>query len=195
MGTFNAHGEYVALVTYEEREVVDMAAKHVRDVHERLGLSDPHLLLWVHASMVDAFLDTARRSGMPITDAEADQYLYEMVTFAKLVGIPEVDVPASVNELAQYMKDIYPELIASEEAKRPLFSCFFHLCQSWCDSLHRLLHYGLALRHWPVLHFQIGPAIFTGGHQFRDKISLLIFHCAHLEMPHCDCHNLSARVH
>ncbi len=117
-GRLTRTGEYVALVTYEEREVVDMAAKHVRDVHERLGLSDPHLLLWVHASMVDAFLDNARRSGMPLTDAEADQYLAEMVTFAKLVGIPEVDVPSSVIELAQYMKDIYPELIASEEAKK-----------------------------------------------------------------------------
>jgi hypothetical protein len=69
-------------------------------------------------SMVDSFLDISRRSGMPITDAEADQYLSEMVLFAELVGIPVADVPASVAQMHNYFQVMAPELRASDDAKR-----------------------------------------------------------------------------
>ena len=117
-GRLQRTGDYVSTLTFAEPKAAHALAARVRKIHSSLGLDDPHLLLWVHMSMVDSFLDISRRSGLQLTDAEADQYLTEMVTFAKLVGIPEVDVPATVDELAQYMRDIYPELIASEEAKK-----------------------------------------------------------------------------
>ena len=68
--------------------------------------------------MVDSFLDIARRSGMEISDLQADQYVSEMVLFAELVGVPTVDVPANMAEMQSYFQNIAPELSASDDAKR-----------------------------------------------------------------------------
>ena len=68
--------------------------------------------------MVDSFLDIARRSGLALTDSEADQYISEMVLFAELVGVPTSDIPASYSEMQEYFNAIAPELRASDDAKR-----------------------------------------------------------------------------
>ena len=117
-GRLRRTGEYVALVTYGSRDEVDSAAERVRTIHHRLGLDNQEELLWVHASMVDAFIDVARRSGMSLSDSEIDDYLEQMVTFAELVGIKRGSVPATYQELQSYMEEIQPRLEASEEAKR-----------------------------------------------------------------------------
>ena len=68
--------------------------------------------------MVDSFLDTALRSGLALSERERDQYLEEMVIFARLVGIDEERVPRSVAQLNKYFIDIKNELYASDDAKR-----------------------------------------------------------------------------
>ena len=106
--------EYVAITTYAPKEEVDQAAARVRKIHHALGLDAPHLLRWVHVSMVDSFLDVAKRSGMALSDQEADQYLLEMKTFAQLIGID--DVPTNQMELKKYFHEINSDLIATPEA-------------------------------------------------------------------------------
>jgi uncharacterized protein (DUF2236 family) len=69
-------------------------------------------------AMVDSFLDTALRSGLVLSEKERDQYLEEMVIFARLVGIDEEIVPRSVAQLDKYFIDIKDELYASDDAKR-----------------------------------------------------------------------------
>jgi uncharacterized protein (DUF2236 family) len=69
-------------------------------------------------AMVDAFLDTAIRSGLKLSQDEIDQYVAEMVKFAELVGINSADTPKSKRELENYFKEIQPELFASDDAKR-----------------------------------------------------------------------------
>lgn len=117
-GRLRRTGEYVALVTYGAKAEVDRAAERVRMIHHRLGLDTQEELLWVHTSMVDAFIDIARRSGMPITDSQIDDYLEQMVIFAELVGIESSSVPHSYLTLKKYMSDIQSRLSATEEAKR-----------------------------------------------------------------------------
>ena len=117
-GRLRRTGEYVSLVTYGPRHEVDQAAERVRMIHHRLGLDTQEELLWVHTSMVDAFLDVARRSGMRLSDRDVDDYLEQMVIFAELVGIESSTVPASQSELDSYMEAIRPTLVATEEAKR-----------------------------------------------------------------------------
>jgi uncharacterized protein (DUF2236 family) len=117
-GRLRRTGEYVALVTYGPREEVDRAAERVRMIHHRLGVDGQEELLWVHASMVDAFIDIALRSGMALSESEIDQYLDEMVVFAQLVGIKSESVPHSYEKLQRYISEIQPKLIATEEAKR-----------------------------------------------------------------------------
>jgi uncharacterized protein (DUF2236 family) len=117
-GRLQRTGDYVSTITFGERSVAQALAARVRKIHSSLGLDDPHLLLWVHMSMVDSFLDIARRSGMVLSDLEADQYIKEMVLLAELVGVPTADVPANTPELQSYFQNIAPELSASDDAKR-----------------------------------------------------------------------------
>ena len=110
--------DYVSTLTFGSSEEAFALAARVRKIHTSLGLDDPHLLLWVHMSMVDSFLDVAIRSGMAIDKAEADQYVSQMVLFAQLVGITTEKVPATVSQMEKYFTDISTELRASEDAKR-----------------------------------------------------------------------------
>jgi uncharacterized protein (DUF2236 family) len=69
-------------------------------------------------SLVDSFIDVARRSGLLLAPQDLDQYVLEMVTFAELVGININSVPKNMQELKTYFDDIAPELAASDDAKR-----------------------------------------------------------------------------
>ncbi len=117
-GRLQRTGDYVSTITFGSSEQALGLAARVRKIHSSLGLDDPHLLLWVHMSMVDSFLDIAIRSGMALSEAEADQYVREMVLFAQLVGVSADKVPATVSQMQSYFSEISPELRASEDAKR-----------------------------------------------------------------------------
>ncbi len=117
-GRLQRTGDYVGTLTFGTIEEADRLAARVRMIHEKLKLDDPHLLLWVHMAMVDAFLDTAIRSGLELSELEQDQYVMEMVKFAELVGVNPSDCPASVAQLKEYFQNILPELNASDDAKR-----------------------------------------------------------------------------
>lgn len=117
-GRLQRTGDYVSTLTFGTPEQATELSARVRKIHTHLGLDDPKLLLWVHMAMVDSFLDVAVRSGLTLTDEERDQYVAEMILFAKAVGIAESEVPKSVTEMKQYFVDIAPELFASDDAKR-----------------------------------------------------------------------------
>ncbi|MFM7491926.1 MAG: oxygenase MpaB family protein [Actinomycetota bacterium] len=117
-GRLQRTGDYVGTLTFGTREEAEKLAARVRKVHATLKLDDQKLLLWVHMAMVDAFLDTALRSGLSLTETEQDTYIDEMVTFALLVGIDEGKVPRNRVELQSYFREISPELYASDDAKR-----------------------------------------------------------------------------
>jgi uncharacterized protein (DUF2236 family) len=117
-GRLQRTGDYVSTITFGSSEEALALAARVRKIHSSLGLDDPHLLLWVHMSMVDSFLDVAIRSGMSISQVQADQYVSEMALFAQLVGVSVENVPTTVSQMQSYFSDISPELRASEDAKR-----------------------------------------------------------------------------
>ena len=117
-GRLQRTGDYVSTLSFAPIAEAEALAARVRSVHTRLGLDDPPLLLWVHMSLVDSFLDVAARSGMQLGSQDRDQYVQEMVDFARLVGIAVDDVPTNMNELKVYFENIAPELWASDDAKR-----------------------------------------------------------------------------
>jgi len=116
-GRLSRTGAYVNAITYGTAEEAEAAAARVRKVHGALGLDRPEWLLWVHCGAVDSWLEAHRRSGAPMTDAEADQYVAEQVEAARLVGCHVSDVPASVQELADYFEDIRPRLDVTPETR------------------------------------------------------------------------------
>jgi uncharacterized protein (DUF2236 family) len=119
---------YVDTLTFGTRTEAVRAAARVRGIHRRLSgveettgrayrVDDPDLLLWVHCCEVDSLLAVARRAGLPLTDDDADRYVAEQVTAARLIGIAPSDVPSSVAALAAYFEDIRPSLAVTPAAR------------------------------------------------------------------------------
>ncbi|KIE26790.1 hypothetical protein LK08_11010 [Streptomyces sp. MUSC 125] len=119
---------FVGTTTYGTSEVAERAGARVRKIHsmltatdpetgERYGVGEPALLLWVHCAEIDSYLHVLRRSGFPLTDAQADRYIAEHRISARLVGLDPETVPASRAELAAYFKRVRPELAAGPGAR------------------------------------------------------------------------------
>jgi uncharacterized protein (DUF2236 family) len=128
-GRLDRTGMYVATLTFSPEAKARRTAARIRGIHRRLHGTDPDtgetfrldrpdLLLWVHCCEVESFLTTARRSGAPISDRDADEYLREQVLAAELVGIPTELVPTSMAEMTQYFRDVRPELRLTDAARR-----------------------------------------------------------------------------
>ncbi|WP_299952218.1 oxygenase MpaB family protein [uncultured Modestobacter sp.] len=120
--------EYVATLTFGTRRDALRQVRRVRGLHrdksaveETTGrqyrVDDADLLLWVHACEVESLLSTARRAGVPLTDAEADRYVEEQVVAAVLVGCEEADVPRTVAELDAYFAGVRARLAVTPAAR------------------------------------------------------------------------------
>lgn len=82
----SAAGDYAAGSTYDAR--------------------DPELLLWVHATLIDTILLTYTLFIGPLSPAEQEQYYQESRTLAKLLGLSPSVMPATANDLHQYVHDM-----------------------------------------------------------------------------------------
>ncbi|MDN3262155.1 oxygenase MpaB family protein [Streptomyces sp. CSDS2] len=127
-GRLRRTANFVGTTTYGTTEAAEQAGARVRGIHarltatdpdtgERYGLDEPALLLWVHCAEIDSYLHVLRRSGFPLTDAQADRYVAEHRAGARLVGLDPETVPASRAELAAYFEKVRPELAAGPEAR------------------------------------------------------------------------------
>lgn len=119
--------DYVVATTFGTEEEAERAASRVRKIHAKLRAVDhdtgeeyridaPDALLWVHCAEVDSYLSVTRRSGLRLSDAEADRYLDEQRFRAARVGLDPADVPGSRGELEDYFLGIRPKLRATPEA-------------------------------------------------------------------------------
>ncbi|MPY61350.1 oxygenase MpaB family protein [Streptomyces spongiae] len=119
---------FVGTITYGTAEAAEHAGARIRKIHSKLSATDPDtgerypvdepgLLLWVHCAEIDSYLNVARRSGFPFTDAAADRYIAEHRVAAALVGLDPDEVPGDQDELAAYFEKVLPELAAGTEAR------------------------------------------------------------------------------
>jgi uncharacterized protein (DUF2236 family) len=126
-GRLAATSGYVLTVTYGDTVSAKAMAARVRSVHSSVrgtdtvtGLqyaaSDPALLLWIHAGLVDSIVDVVQRYGRGLDPVEADRYVAEMVTFAEIVGVPAEMVPTSVKALNEYFETV--DLLQATPAAR-----------------------------------------------------------------------------
>jgi uncharacterized protein (DUF2236 family) len=131
VGRLAATSAYLANITYGERAVAQRAAARVRRIHERVtgvdpetgqpyAASDPALLLWVHAALVDSNLAAREKFGTPLPPGEADTYIEEMVVAAQLVGVPAELVPDSQAALSKYLSWMQPQLRCTAAARESM---------------------------------------------------------------------------
>jgi uncharacterized protein (DUF2236 family) len=121
VGRLAATSAYLATVSFGDRAAAERAAARVRRVHEHVhgtdpvtgrpyAASDPALLLWVHAALVESTIAACQLLGTPLAPADGDRYVAEMAVAAELVGVPRPLVPSSVAELQRYLSSVRPEL-------------------------------------------------------------------------------------
>ncbi|MFJ3222274.1 oxygenase MpaB family protein [Streptomyces sp. NPDC086783] len=120
--------DFVGTTTYGTTEAAERAGARVRKIHgmlratdpatgEPYGVGEPDLLLWVHCAEIDSYLHVLRRSGFALTDAQADRYVAEHRTSARLVGLDPDTVPADRAQLAAYFRGMLSELAAGADAR------------------------------------------------------------------------------
>ncbi|EEP73169.1 DUF2236 domain-containing protein [Micromonospora sp. KC207] len=118
---------YVATTIYGTTAEAEAAGARLRRLHGRMRATDPdtgeefridepELLRWVHVTEIESFLSTARRAGLPLTDAEVDGYYTEQRRAAALVGLDPADVPGTATEVAEYYRQVRPDLRITREA-------------------------------------------------------------------------------
>jgi uncharacterized protein (DUF2236 family) len=131
VGRLAATSAYLANVTFGERAVAQRAASRVRRIHERVtgvdlvtgkpySASDPALLLWVHAALVDSNLAARELFGTPLPAGDADRYIEEMVIAAQLVGVPVELVPDGQAALSKYLASVRPQLLCTPAARESM---------------------------------------------------------------------------
>ncbi|MER5605518.1 oxygenase MpaB family protein [Micromonospora tulbaghiae] len=118
---------YVATTIYGTTAEAEAAGRRLRTRHARMRatdpftgeefrVDDPELMRWVHVTEVESFVSTARRAGLALTDDEVDGYYTEQRRSAALVGLDPDDVPGTAAEVADYYRDVRPQLRMTREA-------------------------------------------------------------------------------
>jgi uncharacterized protein (DUF2236 family) len=69
----------------------------------RYSASDPELMLWVHATLVEASLAVYERFVKALTPDDRERYYREMTVVARLFGTPASVIPASLAEFRAYL--------------------------------------------------------------------------------------------
>ena len=124
-GRLSRTGRYLNAVTCGTTAEADAASARVRRIHSSLKLDRPEWLLWVHATAVDSWLVANRRSGAPVSDEDADRYVAEQVTAARLLACDVDMVPTSVAELEAYLALVRPELECTPEGREAVRGLLF----------------------------------------------------------------------
>jgi uncharacterized protein (DUF2236 family) len=118
---------YVATTIYGTTAQAEAAGRRLRRMHarmyaddpftgERFRVDEPALLRWVHVTEVESFVSTAQRAGLPLTGAEVDTYYAEQRRAAALVGLDPATVPGSADEVAEYYREVLPDLRLTRDA-------------------------------------------------------------------------------
>jgi uncharacterized protein (DUF2236 family) len=131
VGRLAATLTYEVTITFGDQATARRASDRVRRVHEHVRgvdtitgqpyeAGDPALLLWVHAGLLIANLSAARLFGTPLSPADTDRYIAEMVVAAELVGVPAGQVPSTQDELDRYLTSVRPQLRATPAASESM---------------------------------------------------------------------------
>ncbi len=123
------------LIVYGTKEEADRAGEIVQAVHRRvrgrtttrLGVfpegtpysaSDPELMLWVHATLVETSLVLYRRFVHRLSVQEQEAYYREMALVARIFGTPHDVIPDTLGDFRSYLSERYesPEICVTRPA-------------------------------------------------------------------------------
>ncbi|HET6744513.1 MAG TPA: oxygenase MpaB family protein [Candidatus Limnocylindria bacterium] len=102
-------------VVFGTRPRAELALRRINAIHGAVGgtvpetgeaytATDPHLLLWVHATLVDTALRVYDLYVAPLSQDEAEAYHAEARQVAVRLGVPETVLPVTLAELRAEME-------------------------------------------------------------------------------------------
>lgn len=125
------------LIIYGSKEEADQVGEATRSAHSRVegttdvalgpfpagtsySASDPALMLWVHAALVEVALAVYGRFVWPLTRADERRFYREMTVVAEIVGVPPSVVPATLGEFREYLRTKLagPEICVTQPARQ-----------------------------------------------------------------------------
>jgi uncharacterized protein (DUF2236 family) len=116
--------ELTLALTFGTRQEAMAAARQINAVHQRVrgngySATDPRLLLWVHATLVDSALATYEAFVKPLSAAERETYYQEAKLTGGLLGLANSRYPAGLAEFEGYVADMLdgPELVVDARAR------------------------------------------------------------------------------
>ena len=107
------------LITYGTKDEADAVGETVRAVHARVrgetavalgrfpagtpySASDPELMLWVHATLVETSLSAYQRYEGALSRADQERYYDEMTVVARIFGTPASVIPRTLRDFREY---------------------------------------------------------------------------------------------
>jgi uncharacterized protein (DUF2236 family) len=132
------------MLTFGPKHTAHRAARTINNLHKhvhghlpaaagpfaggtRYDARDPHLLLWVHATLVDTLLLSYAVFVGRLTHAEEAQYYEESKEIAHLLGLLPEQMPEGIDDLRHYVHtmvhsdQLVPTIQARELARHTLF--------------------------------------------------------------------------
>src|SRR5437588_1767979 len=86
----------------------------------RFDARDPELLLWVHATLIDTWLQCYTLFIGPLTPAEQDGYYQESKDVAHSLGLIPEKMPKTIEDLKEYIDSMLDSdcLVATPQARQ-----------------------------------------------------------------------------
>jgi uncharacterized protein (DUF2236 family) len=197
VGRLAATSGYLATISFGDRGAAERAAARVRRVHEHItgtdtitgrpyAASDPALLLWVHATLVESGIVAAESFGTPLSAGDSDRYVAEMAAAAELVGIPAGLAPASLASLADYLASARQELRRTPAAAESMAYLLDppgldeDVAEIWADIRDGVL---AVLPAWALEMYGYAPQPLTEARQTEIRQALGVFDAVFLGEP------------
>src|SRR5919201_4124212 len=103
--------ESMLTITFGDTQQSAAAAERVNAVHrgvvgDTYRATDPDLLLWVHATLVDSALVVYERFVGPLTPAERAGFWEESKVTARLLGVPDARLPRTLDDFRRWFADV-----------------------------------------------------------------------------------------
>lgn len=109
------------------RQASALARMHARvegvnDLGEQYRATEPHLLLWVWATLTDTSRETYERVFGPLTEADAARFYLEQVPMALACGVPSSVIPADHRGFATYFAGVIKNDLHITDTARDVLS-------------------------------------------------------------------------
>lgn len=116
--------ELTLALTFGTHQQALAAARQINVVHQRVrgpgySATDPRLLLWVHATLIDSALVTYGAFVGPVPDGDREAYYQEAKLIGGLLGLANNRYPGSLQEFEDYLSGMLtgPELVVDARAR------------------------------------------------------------------------------